>query len=240
MRIRCESVSKRAGARLLVGDTKLRELERRWRETAAVDDEAAYLQERVRMGDLARERLELAAYCSHEGARMALPGYEPARTRLERWAVGLRRWGRPVATRGAIAAARMAVDAVRDVWTDQRIELVLLRAEEWLLVPCDHAAQAVREAALESAEAVVEAPLGAAREAASAGMAVAHEIWHADGGPRHVTPWGDIASVGIERGPECAVAALKRLGSDAAEEEIRRCMGLALSGWALAPRGSST
>ena len=51
-----------------MSDQKLRELERRWRESGSVEDEAAYLRERVRVGDLTQERLELAAYCGHEGA----------------------------------------------------------------------------------------------------------------------------------------------------------------------------
>jgi hypothetical protein len=55
-----------------VSDARLRELERRWKETNSPDDEAAYLLERVRVGDLTRERLELAAYCGHEGASTAL------------------------------------------------------------------------------------------------------------------------------------------------------------------------
>jgi hypothetical protein len=57
-----------------VSDARLRELERRWKETGSVDDEAAYLLERVRVGDLTRERLELAAYCGHEGATRAKVG----------------------------------------------------------------------------------------------------------------------------------------------------------------------
>ncbi|MBX3467141.1 MAG: hypothetical protein KF878_09625 [Planctomycetes bacterium] len=55
-----------------MSDGKLRELERRWRKTGSPDDEAAYLLERVRVGDLSRERLELAAYCGHEASTRAL------------------------------------------------------------------------------------------------------------------------------------------------------------------------
>ena len=55
-----------------MSDQKLRELERHWRETGSVEDEAAYLRERVRVGDLTQERLELAAYCGHEGAMICL------------------------------------------------------------------------------------------------------------------------------------------------------------------------
>jgi hypothetical protein len=61
-----------------MSDQRLRDLERRWRETGTVEDEAAYLLERVRAGDLSRERLEIAAYLGHEGAAMAL-----APTRIE-------------------------------------------------------------------------------------------------------------------------------------------------------------
>lgn len=57
-----------------VSDQRLRELERKWRESGSVEDEAAYLRERVRVGDLTQERLELAAHCGHEGARSACAG----------------------------------------------------------------------------------------------------------------------------------------------------------------------
>lgn len=60
-----------------MSDAKLRELERRWRETGSVDDEAAYLSERVRTGDLRREHLELAALCGSEAARQVVgPGVQ--------------------------------------------------------------------------------------------------------------------------------------------------------------------
>ncbi len=51
-------------------DQRLRELERRAADS--VEAEAAYLLERVRAGDLARQRLELAACCGHPAARTAL------------------------------------------------------------------------------------------------------------------------------------------------------------------------
>lgn len=52
-------------------DTRLRQLERRWKETGSVRDEADYLLERVRVGDLDRNRLDLAAYLGHEASRLA-------------------------------------------------------------------------------------------------------------------------------------------------------------------------
>ena len=73
-----------------MSDSRLRELERRFRKTGAVEDEAAYLLERVRVGDLAQEKLELAAYCGHEGARLA-SGQIGSETPdgLEEWIRGL-------------------------------------------------------------------------------------------------------------------------------------------------------
>ncbi|MBL4846492.1 MAG: hypothetical protein JKY65_13275, partial [Planctomycetes bacterium] len=44
-----------------MADQVLRQIERRFRETGSSDDEAAYLQSRVRAGDLDPTRLRLAA-----------------------------------------------------------------------------------------------------------------------------------------------------------------------------------
>lgn len=81
-----------------MSDTKLRDLERRWRETGTVDDEAAYLLERVRVGDLTRERLDLAAYLGHRACRAVCTpraasfwdrvgshGVDPYFTQLDTW-----------------------------------------------------------------------------------------------------------------------------------------------------------
>lgn len=55
-----------------VTDQKLRRLERRWRSTGNVEDEAAYLRERVRQGDLSERHLRIAAYLGVPGATLAL------------------------------------------------------------------------------------------------------------------------------------------------------------------------
>jgi hypothetical protein len=49
-----------------VSDAKLRDLERRWRETRSLEDEVAFLRERVRAGELARD--ELLALAHRQGA----------------------------------------------------------------------------------------------------------------------------------------------------------------------------
>ena len=49
-------------------DSHLRELERRFRASGSVEDEAAWLRARVQAGELEQSKLELAAYCGHAPA----------------------------------------------------------------------------------------------------------------------------------------------------------------------------
>ena len=83
-----------------MSDARLRELERRWKETNSPDDEAAYLLERVRVGDLTRERLELAAYLGNAGSR-AVVGQRARQvpTDILRWVEQLDAFGADVALR---------------------------------------------------------------------------------------------------------------------------------------------
>lgn len=140
-------------------DEGLRALERRWSETGAVADEAAYLGACVRTGSLTREQLDLAAYCGHEAALLAggAPAPEVAdellalladdgRRQLEVrfhhglrwWALGLRRFG-PAAWANAIAAAlTLQVEARPGVTPD---DLAFVREldvglVEWGACPC--------------------------------------------------------------------------------------------------------
>lgn len=47
-------------------DDRVREAERRWRLTGSVTDEAAWLRERARVGELGPTRLSLARHCGHD------------------------------------------------------------------------------------------------------------------------------------------------------------------------------
>ncbi len=67
-------------------DERLRDLERRFRETGEVGDEARWLAQRVASGGLAREVLEGAAWLGHEAAAIAA-GIEPVRPVRDRSAV---------------------------------------------------------------------------------------------------------------------------------------------------------
>jgi hypothetical protein len=92
-------------------DARLRALERRWRESGSLEDEVAYLLERLRTGDLLRDRVELAAYCGHAAARHAL-GAEapPAPPRPEQVLTGItqKRWGAAAKAQAFEIAAEIA------------------------------------------------------------------------------------------------------------------------------------
>jgi hypothetical protein len=99
-------------------------LEQRWRDTGDRADEGALLLARVRAGLLDRSRLELAAFCAHEGARRALDVREWPPDLGETLA-GLARWG-PAAVD---AAARALAQAELDLGNvDARTQLRHVRA----------------------------------------------------------------------------------------------------------------
>lgn len=59
-------------------DERLRELERRWSESGALEDEVKLLRERVRLGLVDARGLEFAAYLDHSAARRLLGEDAPA------------------------------------------------------------------------------------------------------------------------------------------------------------------
>jgi len=61
-----------------VADADLQELERAWQASGSVEDEASYLRERVRTGDLSDSELELLAGCGHAAACRLRPSVEVA------------------------------------------------------------------------------------------------------------------------------------------------------------------
>ncbi|MEZ6188783.1 MAG: hypothetical protein R3F62_27745 [Planctomycetota bacterium] len=102
-----------------MSDETLRELERRWQATGAVEDEASYLLELVRVGALPQERLELASYCGRASAQRALgaSGIPPVGER--EWLLGLARFGALTCVRLAVLTARRHLPA----WTREQPEV---------------------------------------------------------------------------------------------------------------------
>ncbi len=122
-------------------DEALRGLERRWRETGAVEDEAAFLAQRVRSGGLSRGALQVAAHLGHEAA-LAVVGHvaEPAELAdPAQRAEGLVRWGQAVCVRFCIACAEAVLDEPRALGQDPpEVALLAIRvANDWLACPCE-------------------------------------------------------------------------------------------------------
>ena len=111
-----------------MSDARLRELERRWRETGAVDDEVAFLQERLRVGELELRAVEIAAYLE-DGASGRLVEVRPFRG----LPLGLTEYGRAPCARLLLELAREGVPA----WRAERPggERLFTDAERWVEEP---------------------------------------------------------------------------------------------------------
>jgi len=81
-----------------MSDSRLQELRRAWEASESVEDEAAYLRERVRAGELKPSAVELAAYAGHPAAERAAGQAASTAERAYAFCRGLLRWGpKPIA-----------------------------------------------------------------------------------------------------------------------------------------------
>jgi hypothetical protein len=113
-----------------MSDLRVRALERRFRGTGALEDEAAWLAERLRIGEVTRERVELAGLCEHRAACVVLGieggiGSGTVRAWADRLVV---LGGRVAAVRAIFAAARRLSIEVEGTlapeWQERRLALV--------------------------------------------------------------------------------------------------------------------
>jgi hypothetical protein len=116
-------------------DAHLRDLERRFLQSGSSGDEAAWLLERVRVGDLTQKRLELAAYCGHVAAGTACRGVAAATGTADAWSL----LGRDKEC--SVRAAYACGELLRDSWRaahpdDPRADEILRGVQEWLSCPC--------------------------------------------------------------------------------------------------------
>jgi hypothetical protein len=141
---------------IAMSDRRLRDLERRWRETGAHDDEARWLAERVRAGDLSTARLCLATYCGRAGARLASRDERRDHQRVPEdprfWLHGALTFvpdsRRHLAVLGVTAACRTLLPR----WEEQnpgdpRLRCVVDAAERWLSGPTPSNRDVLRSAA---------------------------------------------------------------------------------------------
>lgn len=118
-----------------MGDERTRDLGRRFRESGAPEDEAAWLQELLRQGDLNGERLGLAAILGSPGAQLVLGVEAPLpahRSELEEWVHLLVDAGRQPAL---VAAYVLAAAATRAHLASPALEEVLARGRAALEDP---------------------------------------------------------------------------------------------------------
>jgi len=137
-----------------VTDSRLQELKRAWDISGAVEDGAAYLIERVRVGDLTSERLAVAACCGYEPGIRASGGTAPLMSdgppdrgpksfrQLSKQFLALCRFSDDVIARGVVAAGWGIVDHYGSHGEDAR--RVLHMAERVLCSPTESCKSAVR------------------------------------------------------------------------------------------------
>lgn len=171
-------------------DSRLRNLERRWRDSGSLADEAAYLLERVRAGELQRDQLELAAYCGYVAAAMAIrEAAPPPPDDVVSWVEGFDRWGKPTYVRVAIAMADAALPSFTHPEGRALLERAVVAAKDWIRCPCEHHEAAAQQAHHESSEIFYTEGLGATSpetiSAAKAATYAAAEAGMSGDGDRH-------------------------------------------------------
>lgn len=130
-------------------DSRLQELKRAWEASGSVDDEAAYLRERVRVGDLTQERLELAAYWGQVAARMVTgEGVHEHEVAVED---ALKRPKAAYAPLLAALANRLLPQYERRFGEDARLRVAVNAALAWCRCPCSQHEKAVVSASRQPA-----------------------------------------------------------------------------------------
>lgn len=126
-----------------MSDEALRELERAWRTSRDPRDEARLIAEGLRLGRLARERVELVAYLRHEPARLALGDGAPAGEHVPwaSWVAAVDGDGQRALVRGLVAGVR-ARRGPSDVGVTAACEVL----EGWLAQPGAEHPRLLREA----------------------------------------------------------------------------------------------
>ena len=137
-----------------MSDERLRQLERRWLETGTVQDETAFLLERVRVGDLAPNRLELAAHCGLPAARLALNLTVATLGRdVQGWLSGLRTHEKVVLVLAAVCLAKEGQPDFERIYPgDGAYENAVRAACAWVQCPCDRHRSEAEAAATAAAE----------------------------------------------------------------------------------------
>lgn len=133
-----------------MGDERVRELERRWKETGALADEGAFLAECVRVGRVPRERVEVAARLGDPGSQLALS--EPSNVELGEALRAIGTLDRRLLVRAMALLAEQGLDRWDRVMKDARPRGVLRALADWVERPDRGAARRVQDATEAAAE----------------------------------------------------------------------------------------
>jgi len=133
-----------------MSDERLRDLQRRWEQSRAIEDEVLLLRQRVRIGDLPIQNLELAAHCGSRAAAQALGAPIGARELgSKEWcAEAVRLGGTAFLVLIALDASSLAVSAVLlEHEREHLIDLIEI-GRSWVACPCREHARACSGASL--------------------------------------------------------------------------------------------
>jgi hypothetical protein len=117
-----------------VADSRLRELDRKWRTSGEVSDETALLLERLHQGQFSQKMLRLAAYCGHEASSAIIEkdGATPPQD-LEDWVRGLAVFGKKIVVLSAVVSATSQLHFYENIFSDMHARVAILESICWLL-----------------------------------------------------------------------------------------------------------
>lgn len=228
-----------------MSDERLRDLERRWRETGADEDAAAYARARERAGELVpadevallRARLQRGDLHPARAAQAALLGHAAAARALQAdpqpepltaaWLVTLGQHGAALQARVALALARAVQPAFTErLPADERVEEALAAAEQLLAEVDDPARQARLGSAVPRLVDAVDDPrrragfLRAARCAACAALGAAECVaLHAGLGILH---WDESPAEALRTSVRNAIEVGRERGGRCSPEHLER------------------
>lgn len=201
-------------------DRRLRQLERRFRETGALEDEAAWLAARVQAGEVSPDRLALASDLKYAAARVAQNRRPADYVDLKLWPRELHsRWGTEVLVRVSLACARRVCEQIAHEPVRERLEEGLAAVAGWVACPCEEHVKGAKAAAVACKQSVIAGSL-----IVEAYTAIIQQP----------TFGGRFAPPGFDA-PHLAADALHRRGLDGTAE-VRRAVEREVVPWALGDR----
>tara|TARA_R110002072_G_scaffold59265_5_gene151001 strand:- start:639 stop:1361 length:723 start_codon:yes stop_codon:yes gene_type:complete len=218
-----------------VSDNHLRELEATWRASASVEDEAAYLVERVRVGELKQSRLELTASLGFPSALLAVPSV-PVATDSQALLELIAQRGDPVLIRGLLGLGYAALPTWKEEQPQsEEPEALFALTEAWLVGLSPDFCQRAAGRWGNATNMMLQVDGGASQQASVAYLtclqAVSTAMW-ASGWVEGTDP-EEARIKKLERAAACVEAATCVAASPLSEDLARAAIATELVPWAL-------